>query len=61
MPPALVGSLVLYELTSRFADLPIRMTLLRVGLVALLSLLMCSVAGMIALRKLSKAEPANLF
>lgn len=61
LPPALLAAIVLYTVTSYFAGVPIRMTAERVASVALLSILMCSAAGLIALRKLSKAEPANLF
>ncbi|WP_153558060.1 FtsX-like permease family protein [Roseimaritima sediminicola] len=61
LPPALLAALALYEVTSYFAGVPIRMTGLRIALIACLSILMCSAAGIIALRKLSKAEPANLF
>lgn len=61
LPPSLLAAIVLYTVTSYFAGVPIHMTVERVALVTLLSILMCSAAGLIALRKLSKAEPANLF
>ncbi len=60
-PPAIAASLLLYEITSEIAEVPIRMTGPRVAGVSLLTLVMCSSAGVIALRKLLKAEPANLF
>lgn len=60
-PPAIAASLLLYAVTSEIADVPIRMTWLRIVIVSLLSIVMCSSAGVIALRKLIKAEPANLF
>lgn len=60
-PPAILASLLLYTITSEIADVPITMTWLRVVIVLLLSVVMCSSAGVIALRKLIKAEPATLF
>ncbi|MCC9658769.1 FtsX-like permease family protein [Rhodopirellula sp. JC737] len=60
-PPSVLAALVLYAITSSLAGIPIRMTLTWLVLVALLSLLMCNTAGLIAIRKLLRAEPANLF
>jgi len=60
-PPSLLVSCGLYELTGWLAGLPIRMTWTWIGLVLLLTLVMCNTAGMIALRKLLRAEPATLF
>ena len=59
--PAVLTSLTLYKITSLYSGVPIRMTSDRLLLVATLSLLMCGAAGWIALRKMTKAEPANLF
>jgi putative ABC transport system permease protein len=59
--PAAVVSLVLYEITGFFAGVPIIMTWTRIAVVAALSTIMCTAAGLIAVRKLSKAEPASLF
>ncbi|MEL7336494.1 MAG: FtsX-like permease family protein, partial [Planctomycetota bacterium] len=61
LPPATLLSLVLFQITSQLAGVPIRMTLQWIVLVGVLSILMCSTAGWIALRKLAKAEPASLF
>ena len=61
LPLATAAALVLYRITSDLASVPIRMTLGWISLVSVLSLLMCSMAGMVALRKLAKAEPASLF
>jgi putative ABC transport system permease protein len=52
---------ILYRITYSFSGIPLSMNLLRVGLVAVLGLLMCCVSGLLALRKLWKAEPASLF
>ena len=60
-PPAVLASLTLYQVTSLYSGVPIRMTSDRLILVAILSLFMCVTAGWIALRKMTKAEPANLF
>jgi len=60
-PPSLVAALGLYYVTSMVSSIPIRMTSTWIVIVFALSLGMCNVAGVIALRKLLKAEPANLF
>lgn len=60
-PPAVAVSLLLYGLTSAYSGIPIAMTWERVLLVGILSVWMCGAAGWIALRKMTKAEPANLF
>jgi putative ABC transport system permease protein len=59
--PAILASLLLYAVTSLYSGVEIRMTSDRIVLVGSLSLLMCGTAGWIALRKMTKAEPANLF
>lgn len=60
-PPALILSMALYAVTSAASGIAIEMTWWRIALVLMLSLLMCNAAGVFALRKLLKAEPANLF
>lgn len=60
-PPAMLLSLVLYYVTSVVSGIAIEMTWWRIALVLILSLLMCNAAGVFALRKLLKAEPASLF
>jgi putative ABC transport system permease protein len=60
-PPSVLAALLLYAITSALAGVPIRMTFTWLLLVAGLSLLMCNAAGLIAIRKLIRAEPANLF
>ncbi|MBW3598694.1 MAG: ABC transporter permease DevC [Planctomycetes bacterium] len=59
--PGLVASLLLYEMTSYFANIPIEMTWTRVGGVLLLTILMCAASGVAALRKVWVADPAELF
>jgi len=61
LPPALVAAMILYWITSQLAGVPIEMTWSRVLLVGVLSVAMCSSAGVVALRKLAQVEPANLF
>jgi putative ABC transport system permease protein len=52
---------LLYALTSWASEIPIAMTSTIVILVGLLGLVMCCGSGLLALRKLWKAEPASLF
>ncbi|HBE71964.1 MAG TPA: hypothetical protein DDW52_27815 [Planctomycetaceae bacterium] len=51
----------LYRLTTLISAIPLSMLPSRVLLVSVLGVLMCCVSGLLALRKLWKAEPANLF
>jgi putative ABC transport system permease protein len=57
----LVVSIGLYEATRRTALLPIHMNLGRVVLVLVLAVAMCSVSGLLCLRKVHSADPADLF
>jgi putative ABC transport system permease protein len=59
--PAVLVSLVLYELTAELSNIPTAMTWGRVFGVAGLAIAMCSVSGVLAVLKLWKAEPASLF
>lgn len=52
---------LVYRFTSVLAGVSIDMTLGRVVLVAILTLLACTLAALVALRKLASAEPASLF
>ncbi len=52
---------VLYRITYNFSGIPLMMNPTRVCLVAFLGLFMCCLSGLLALRKLWKAEPASLF
>ena len=61
LPVATLAALSLFQLASAASGLPIRMTWEWLTLVSTLSISMCGVAAMLALRKLSKAEPASLF
>ena len=59
--PGLVLSLGLYALTSYLANLPIEMNGLRVLFVLVLTVAMCALSGLGALRKVWLADPAALF
>lgn len=59
--PALAMSLILYQVTSFLANISIQMTLVRMLAVLLLSVTMCWLSGVGALKKLWQAEPASLF
>ncbi|MFO1065250.1 MAG: ABC transporter permease [Pirellulales bacterium] len=52
---------ILYRVTEQASGIPISMNMGRVVGVALLGLIVCAGGGTLALRKLWKAEPANLF
>jgi len=52
---------VMYRVTAVWAGIPIQSTFLRVVGVGALSVVMCTLSGLAAIRKLWKAEPASLF
>jgi len=57
----LIASLGLYEMTRAAAQVPIEMTLDRTGIVLLLTVGMCVGSGLLAVRKVRNADPADLF
>ncbi|MCY7344674.1 MAG: ABC transporter permease DevC [Pyrinomonadaceae bacterium] len=59
--PALFVALGLYALASSGAGLPIEMTFGRAILVFFATILMCFVSGLLAMRKLKAADPADIF
>lgn len=59
--PSVGISLGLYELTKSATSLPMFMTASRFVLVFILTILMCSISGAIAVRKLRAADPADIF
>ncbi len=59
--PALLVSLALYDLTRRAAVIPIWMNAGRIILVLVLALGTCSISGLLCLRKVHSADPADLF
>ncbi|QDV27651.1 ABC transporter permease [Aureliella helgolandensis] len=52
---------LLYWITTWFSGIPMLMTPMRITLVSILGLAMCCTSGLLALRKLWRAEPASLF
>jgi len=59
--PAAVLGFGMYRLIFIATRLPITMTVGRLGFVFLLTLIMCSASGMLALRKLFATDPAEIF
>lgn len=59
--PGFMLSLGLYQITYAATLLPIAMKFDRAILVLLLTIIMCSVSGAIAMRKLQSADPADVF
>lgn len=59
--PGFALSLGLYDLAKNTTFLPIEMKLNRALLVIILTVLMCSISGLIAVRRLRKADPADVF
>jgi putative ABC transport system permease protein len=59
--PALAASFLLYKFLGDATGLPLTLTPLRVGLVLLLSTGMCMASGALALQKVIKADPAEVF
>ena len=54
-------SQILYQITAAGAQIPVRMTWTNLLLVFGLSLTMCVVSGIAAVRKAFQADPADLF
>jgi putative ABC transport system permease protein len=59
--PATLMALLMYQVTQAATNLPMIMTGQRVVFVLVLSIVMCSVSGMLVSRKVAKADPADLF
>lgn len=59
--PGFIVSLGLYELVRRGVSMPITMPLDRVVLVFAMTAAMCAIAGTIAMRRVSQADPAEVF
>jgi len=59
--PGLLVALALYSVTSEATRLPLAMTFGRAGGVLLLTLGMCGVSAVMALRKVRAADPAEVF
>jgi putative ABC transport system permease protein len=59
--PALLLSLLLYDRLGEVTGLPLFLTPGRIGLILFMTVFMCIVAGVLALRKVRKADPAEVF
>jgi putative ABC transport system permease protein len=59
--PGLLAALGIYQLTREAARIPIEMTISRAVIVLLLTMFMCLCSGLLAIRKLQSADPADLF
>jgi putative ABC transport system permease protein len=61
--PGFLLSLVFYQLTlnATAGTLPVGMTLHRLLLVMVLTIVMCSLSGLISLQKVMRADPAQVF
>jgi putative ABC transport system permease protein len=59
--PGFLGAWCLYLLAHQATGVPITMTATRVVLVLGLTLVMCTTSGMLAVRKVHRADPAELF
>jgi len=59
--PALVVSLALYQVLGQITGLPLRLTLPRGLLIFGLTAGMCMASGMVALRRIKTADPAEVF
>ena len=59
--PGVGLALAQYDLIQNVAALPIAMTFARFSFVFFLTLVMCGVSGLIAIRKLQSADPADIF
>ena len=59
--PGLLLALGVYQIVQAATVLPIRMTLLRILAVYPLTAIMCTLAGALAMRRLSSADPAEIF
>ncbi len=59
--PGFSLSLGLYDLAKNSTFLPIEMVLSRALLVLILTIVMCSISGLIAVRRMRKADPADIF
>ena len=59
--PSIALAFGLYQLAATATMLPIAMTTRRAITVLILTIVMCSVSGAIAMRKLRTADPADIF
>jgi putative ABC transport system permease protein len=59
--PGMLAAVGLYTMTRNATSLPLLMTIARATTVMLLTMIMCTISGAIAVRKLRAADPADMF
>ncbi len=59
--PGISITMILYSLAAGATNLPIIMTITRAITVLTLTIIMCSVSGLIAIRRLNAADPSDLY
>ncbi|MEQ9626301.1 ABC transporter permease DevC [Coleofasciculus chthonoplastes] len=59
--PGISITMLLYSLAANATNLPIMMTVNRASLVLILTIAMCCVSGLISMRRLNSADPADIF
>jgi putative ABC transport system permease protein len=59
--PGMLAAVGLYTMTRNATSLPLLMTITRAITVMLLTMIMCTISGAIAVRKLRAADPADMF
>jgi putative ABC transport system permease protein len=59
--PAIVLSLVVFKVSADATNLPLELTPDKAGMVFGLTLVMCAFAGLLAMRKVRSADPADVF
>ncbi len=59
--PGMLAAVGLYTMTRNATNLPLLMTVARGVTVLLLTMIMCTISGAIAVRKLRAADPADMF
>jgi putative ABC transport system permease protein len=59
--PALLASMGIYSVMAKATGLPIAMSPERAVMVLVGTILSCTLSGFLAMRKLAKADPADLF
>jgi putative ABC transport system permease protein len=59
--PGMLAAVGLYAMTRNATSLPLLMTVARATTVLILTMIMCTISGAIAVRKLRAADPADMF
>jgi putative ABC transport system permease protein len=59
--PGMLAAVGLYQMTRNATSLPLLMTIARATTVMILTMIMCTISGAIAVRKLRAADPADMF